>query len=318
MLFHTHPSREIACLLLLSLLLLCGCAAERPESSSLDVAAAAAVQETSPSVTVSTAHPDDEPAKAEPVALSVPSVPPAQSEEEMLAAQFRVLMEASQDRDRILMDVIERETPELAAALDAAYPDLCLLCLTDILSPENSEVIRCARYDRDLPEEISPQLRMEYELLHYLVETYEPSESEIVSAEQDAYEWFSWYYSLEFCQGVKKNGFNLEAPFYQEHPIQKQCYIAMLREPAWRMPALTPLQGPCYDQESYVDAWNAFYFYLDSGRQDPKLTVSAAPDDLEALCTETAVWTMSQAEDHSVTLNISLETGAAFVLQYIP
>ena len=92
----------------------------------------------------------------------------------------------------------------------------------------------------------------------------------------------------------------------------------MLREPVWRMPLLTPLDSELYDQDSYIDAVNCFFFYLESGTPSPQLTVEPTPEQLETLCTETAVWTMRQAETHVVTLEIQLEDGSTTTLTYTP
>ena len=84
------------------------------------------------------------------------------------------------------------------------------------------------------------------------------------------------------------------------------------------MPALTPLDGTCYDQESYISATNDFWTFLQFGQQSPQLTIEPSVDNPRTLCTETAVWTMRQADDFTVTLEVDLENGDFVTLTYTP
>lgn len=231
--------------------------------------------------------------------------------------QVELLADELSDGLHITMDLLEQITPELAEQINEDPAAVSLLCLSDLLAPENNEPLRECLNDGQVSEAPSQKMQTECMLLRYLAETYETSSCEELPDHDDVYQWLASYYQ-EVLQQCQEYGIDPENAFFVEHPISQQFLIAMLREPVWRMPILTPLDSDLYDQDSYVDASNSFYHYLQYGQQSPQLTVEPTPESLETLCTETAVWTMRQAENFVVTLDIDLEDGRTFALTYTP
>lgn len=231
--------------------------------------------------------------------------------------QVEFLADELSDGFPITMDMLEQITPELAEQINEDPAAVSLLCLSDLLAPENNEPLRECLNDGQASETPSQKMQTECMLLRYLAETYEASSCEELPDRDDGYQWLANYY-WEVTQQCQEYGIDPENSFFLEHPISRQFLIAMLREPVWRMPLLTPLDSDLYDQDSYIDAFNSFYYYLQFGQQSPQLTVEPTPESPETLCTETAVWTMRQAENFVVTLDVDLEDGSTVTLTYTP
>lgn len=298
----------ISCFLICGLLLCCGCATSRQTETEIpedDTGITSSPATTPVSVTES---------EKNPVAGQKPD---AQMTNTAFQEQVDFLADELSDGFPITMDMLEQITPELAERINEDPAAVSLLCLADLLAPENNEPLRECLNDGRVSEAPSQKMQTECKLLRYLAETYEASSCEELPDRDDGYQWMANYYwkVLHQCQ---EYGIDPENSFFLEHPISRQFLIAMLREPVWRMPILTPLDSDLYDQDSYIDASNGFYHYLQYGQQSPQLTVEPTPESLETLCTETAVWTMRQAENFVVTLDIALEDGRTFALTYTP
>ena len=292
-----------------SLLLLCGCnKAQQTEAEAPEQTENVQASELSVPVAESKEH-------AAPVAASEPASPLT---EETFQAQLELLVSDLPDGDPVTLEAVAQIAPELAGSIEKDPAAVALLCLTDLLAPENNEPLRAAINDSKPETEPTERMQMECALFRCLVKEYEPTSSAFIREGDDDYQWLAKYYQFEILPQCEEYGTNPEDAHYQEHPISRQFLIAMLREVIWRMPLLTPLDSELYDQDSYIDAFNCFVSYLESGTQSPQLTVEPTPEHLEMLCTETAVWTMRQAENFVVTLEIQLEDGSTTTLTYTP
>lgn len=244
--------------------------------------------------------------------------PMSQLTDESFQAHLDSLVSSLSGSEPVTLDAVAQIAPEFADMINEDPAEVSLLCLTDLLALENNEPLR--KYLNERQPSVAPPEKMqtECELFRCLVETYEPSLCETLPDDGDAYQWLAEYYRFDILKQCQKYGVDPGHSFYLEHPVHRQFLIAMLREPVWRMPTLTPLDGVLYDQDSYVDAFNAFFDYLQFGKQTSKLTVEPVTESQDALCTETAVWTMRQAENFSVTLEIALEDGNTITLTHTP
>lgn len=292
-----------------SLILLCGCnGAQQTEAEAPEQVES--VQESNPSASVVESEEND-------ATESVPE-PASPLTEEAFQAQLELLVSELPDGDPVTLETVAQVAPELGDSMEEDPAAVALLCLTDLLAPENNEPLRAAINDSKPETEPTERTQVECALFRCLVKEYEPASSAFIRESSDDYQWLAEYYQFEILSQCEEYGTNPEDAHYQEHPISRQFLIAMLREAVWRMPLLTPLDSELYDQDSYIDAVNCFFFYLESGTPSPQLTVEPTPEQLETLCTETAVWTMGQAETHVVTLEIQLEDGSTTTLTYTP
>lgn len=292
-----------------SLILLCGCnGAQQTEAEAPEQVER--VQESTPSASAVESEEND-------AAESVPE-PASPLTEEAFQAQLELLVSELPDGDPVTLETVAQVAPELGDSMEEDPAAVALLCLTDLLAPENNEPLRAAINDSKPETEPTERTQVECALFRCLVKEYEPVSSAFIREDDDDYQWLAKYYQFEILPQCEEYGTDPEDAHYQEHSISRQFLIAMLREPVWRMPLLTPLDSELYDQDSYIDATNCFFFYLESGTPSPQLTVEPTPEQLETLCTETAVWTMGQAETHVVTLEIQLEDGSTTTLTHTP
>lgn len=292
-----------------SLILLCGCnGAQQTEAEAPEQAES--VQASDLSAPVMESEEDDAP-------VTTPE-PASPLTEETFQAQLEFLVSDLPDGEPVTLETVAQIAPELADSMEEDPATVALLCLTDLLAPENNEPLRAAINGSQPEVEPTESMQVECALFRCLVKEYEPASSAFIREGSDDYQWLAEYYQFEILPQCEEYGTNPENTYYQEHPISRQFLIAMLREVVWRMPLLTPLDSPLYDQDSYVDAFNCFVAYLESGTQSPQLTVEPSLEHPETLCTETAVWTMRQAETFSVTLEIQLEDGSTTLLTYTP
>lgn len=222
------------------------------------------------------------------------------------------------DGGPVTLNDVAQFAPELADEIDKDPAAVSLLCFSDLLAVENIEPIR-DYINRAMTKTPPPErLRVECALLQCVAETYEPSFSEMVAKDDDdAYSWLSDFYRFDMLKRCKEYGTDPEGDYYLERPIRRQFLIAMLREPGWRLP-LTPLTGELFDQDSYINASNCFGDYMLFGKQPSQLSIEPGVDAPGSLCSETAVWTLRQAEDFTVTLDVEMGNGSAVTLTYAP
>lgn len=232
-------------------------------------------------------------------------------------AQLDILEAKLPETASIALTDVREIAPELAQMIEANRAAVFLLCSTDLLAPDNNEPLRDSMNEK--PNRTTPTKRqiIECGLFRCLIDEYEPSTVELLKNET-GFDWLAWFYRADSIRMCAEHGRDPTGAFYLEHPLRQQFLIAMLREPVWRMPGLTPLSGKLYDQDSYVDAFNTFYAFMEFGEQPRQLAVEPVPDNPRALCTETAAWTMTQTEDFTVTLEVMLENGEIVTLTYTP
>lgn len=249
---------------------------------------------------------------------------PVEEKDELLVsetefhAQIKDLESALSNDSPITLDNMAEIAPELEKMIDGDYVTISRFCLTDLLTLDNIGPLRARLKEQSDMETSTEQQKIECVLFRLIVEKFEFPSCDFISNTADSYQWLADYYRFEVYPQCRANNANPDAPFYSEHPIQQQFLIVMLQEPVWRMPALTPLDGTCYDQESYISATNDFWTFLQFGQQSPQLTIEPSVDNPRTLCTETAVWTMRQADDFTVTLEVDLENGDFVTLTYTP
>ena len=249
---------------------------------------------------------------------------PAEQEQEIQVTspafqdQLDILETKLPDTDSFTLSGVRESAPELAKMIDRDYVTISRFCLSDLLALDNIGPLRARLKEQSDMETSTEQQKIECVLFRLIVEKFEFPSCYFISNTADSYQWLADYYRFEVYPQCRANNANPDAPFYSEHPIQQQFLIVMLQEPVWRMPALTPLDGTCYDQDSYISATNDFWTFLQFGQQSPQLTIEPAVDNPRTLCTETAVWTMRQADDFTVTLEVDLENGDFVTLTYTP
>lgn len=307
---------KLICLTLFGIIVLNGCAAEQekgdeplPEPQTVQIPPDA-VKTVMGSGTVPTAAEETPPESIEPA----PEITNAEFQK-----QLDTLVSTLTIDDSVTLHAVKEITPDLADMIETDYAAVSLLCLSDLLAPENNRLFRENINDALLSKEEPPERhRIECELFRCLVMNYEPSSSVVTRYSDKVYEWLAEYYRFDIMKQCREHGTDPSQPYYQEHPIHQQFLTAMLREPVWRMSNLTPLSSDLYDQDSYIDATNSFYMFLDYGKQEQGLSVEPEVTDRRPLCTETAVWTLTQSEDYVVTLEIVLETGDIVTLTYTP
>lgn len=172
----------------------------------------------------------------------------AQMTDTAFQEQVELLAGELSDGSIITMDILEQITPELAEQINEDPAAVSLLCLSDLLAPENNAPLRECLNDGQASETPSQKMQTECMLLRYLAETYEASSCEELPDRDDGYQWLANYY-WEVLRQCQEYGIDPGNAFFVEHPISQQFLIAMLREPVWRMPILTPLDSDLYDQD---------------------------------------------------------------------
>ena len=121
-----------------SLILLCGCSgaqqteAEAPEQVE-------SVQESNPSASVVESEEND-------ATESVPE-PASPLTEEAFQAQLELLVSELPDGDPVTLETVAQVAPELGDSMEEDPAAVALLCLTDLLAPENNEPLRAAIND---------------------------------------------------------------------------------------------------------------------------------------------------------------------------
>ena len=231
--------------------------------------------------------------------------------------QLDMLESTLSDESIVTLTVIKEITPQLANMIQTDYISVFFLCSADLLSPDNNEPLRDCLNEKLNQTPPTKRQKIECELFRCLIDEYEPSSVESL-ANNEGFSWLAWFYTLDITHMCIDYGVDPTSPFYIEHPLRQQFLIAMLREPVWRMPTLTPLASELYDQDSYVDAFNSYCDFLESGEQSSQLVIEPDVDNPRTLCTEATVLTMTQAEDFTVTLEVALENGDIVTLTYTP
>lgn len=200
---------------------------------------------------------------------------------------------------------------ENASCLTDHAEAAALFCCQDLLS-KGSEAIRISSY---YPEgDPSPTTELECRIVQCLAE--EAGDNPIPS-NPDPVSWFTGFHFSTVDQ-YDHLGKEISHSYYNDHPFQKQHMIAVLRDPEWRLPSATMLDGELTDEAIYVDAINSFWDLFESGTLNPLIHISPSDANLADLCTENTVWVISQAENGDVTLQITASEDTAVRIIYSP
>ena len=100
--------------------------------------------------------------------------------------------------------------------------------------------------------------------------------------------------------------------------MEKQGMIVILQDPEMHFRLCTELQKPIYKEEALLEGGNAILAMLETKQMTEKLSIKPDTISVEDLCTEKTVWTLSQAENLTVTLHIQTESGSIAEISWTP